>query len=196
MTKTYNRYPNQAQKNYLSLAYNRFFDIFDEVFSKNFWRKHKQTRYFKVREAYLVYSELLNYEPLKWVLESIKAHRPPMEAEIGSELFKFIRNVIVHFPFFDSWNDVYLDKGIVNRYTPGQSIDKFLRKYEGHKEIKYRIWEEKIKKMTYLSINFPTNYAQGKKVWLKDIFSEKEGVKFSLILMKQILDTQVEEISG
>jgi hypothetical protein len=31
-------------------------------------------------------------------------------------------------------------------------------------------------------------------MFLKDILSEKEGVKFSFILMKQILDTQVEEI--
>jgi hypothetical protein len=48
--------------------------------------------------------------------------------------------------------------------------------------------------MTYLSINFPAHYDRDTKIFLKDILSEKEGIKFSFILMKQILDTQVEEI--
>ena len=46
--------------------------------------------------------------------------------------------------------------------------------------------------MTYVSVNFPVNYDSGEKIFLKDILSEKGGVKFSLILMKKILDTQVE----
>ena len=81
----------------------------------------------------------------------------------------------------------------MNRESNGKTIDKFLEKYKGHKEIKYRFWEEEKKKMTYLSINFPKEY-KNSKVYLKNIISEKEGVKFSLILMKNIIDTQVEEI--
>lgn len=45
--------------------------------------------------------------------------------------------------------------------------------------------------MTYLSINFPTNYNNNEKIFLKDIILEKEGIKFSLILMKNIIDTQI-----
>ena len=48
--------------------------------------------------------------------------------------------------------------------------------------------------MTYVGINFPQQYDEDTKMFLKDILSEKEGVKFSFILMKQVLDTQVEEI--
>jgi len=47
--------------------------------------------------------------------------------------------------------------------------------------------------MTYMSIKFPKNYS-GTKIYLKDIISEKEGIKFSLIMMKQILNTQVESV--
>ena len=47
--------------------------------------------------------------------------------------------------------------------------------------------------MPYLSINFPNNYSTGDKIFLKDILSEKEGVKFAVILMKKILNTQVEK---
>lgn len=48
--------------------------------------------------------------------------------------------------------------------------------------------------MTYLTISFPEIYDNNSKIYLKNIISEKEGVKFSLILMKQILNTQVESI--
>lgn len=47
--------------------------------------------------------------------------------------------------------------------------------------------------MTYLSISFPCEYDKGDKIFLKDVLSEKEGVKFALILMKKIIDTQIEE---
>jgi hypothetical protein len=76
----------------------------------------------------------------------------------------------------------------------GQSIDRFLVKYEGHKTIKYRFWEAYKKRMTYLSINFPEKYDDTTKIYLKDFLTEKEGIKFSFILMRQIIDTQVEEV--
>jgi hypothetical protein len=47
--------------------------------------------------------------------------------------------------------------------------------------------------MTYLSIKFPKKYIEYTKIYLKEIFSEKEGIIFSFILMKQFLDTQVEK---
>ena len=68
-----------------------------------------------------------------------------MEAEIGSELFKFIRNVLSHFPFFYSWYLVWISKIIINWYKEELTIDKFLKKYKAHKSIKYRFWEEEKK---------------------------------------------------
>ena len=60
-----------------------------------------------------------------------------------------------------------------------------MKNYGGHDEIKYRFWEEDKKKMTYMSIRFPSTY-NNDKIYLKDIISEKDGVKFSLIMMKKI----------
>ena len=117
-----------------------------------------------------------------------------MEAEIGGELLKIIRHIINHFPFFDKWDDIWIDKQMINWNKGKQSVDKFFSEYEGRKQVKYRFWEEDKKHMTYLSINFPKNYACGDKIFLRDILSEKEGVKFSIILMRKILDTQVGEI--
>lgn len=123
-----------------------------------------------------------------------KGGRPPVEGEIAELLFKFIRNVVLHFPFFASWNEVWINKEIVNWHKEKQSIDKFLEKYKGKKETKYRFWGAKKKQMTYLVIKFPKKYTNKDKIFLKDIISEKEGIKFSFILMRKILDTQVEEV--
>lgn len=185
--------PNKVQKEFLTLAYNRFYDIFQEVIDDSFWGKEDWYRFSKVRDGFAVYAELLNYPPIQWVIEHMKTARPPMEAEIGSNLFRFIRNVITHFPFFESWDEIWVKKTIVNWCKEGQFIDKFLSKYEGKDAVKYRFWEAQKKRMIYLSINFPKEYTEDTKIYLKDILSEKKGVKFCFILMKKILDTQVEE---
>lgn len=184
--------PNSAEKEFLNIAYNRFFDIFEEVMDDSFWRKRDQYRLSRIKDGFEVYAELLNYEPIKWVIEQMKRARPPMEAEISSELFKFIRNVISHFPFFDQWNDIWIKKSIINWNKDGQSIDRFLLKYSGKTEVKYRFFEKEKRKMTYLSINFPQKYSKNQKIYLKDILSEKDGLKFSFILMRNVLSTQIE----
>jgi hypothetical protein len=186
--------PTASELQFLTLAYNRFYDLFDEVMHDSFWTKDDWERFSKIKQAYSIYAELLNYEPIKYVIEKLKTVRPPMESEIGSELFKFVRNVVSHFPFFTKWDEVWVSKTIVNWYKEGQTIDKFLKKYEGKPEVKYRFWEADKKRMTYLTIAFPSEYLDDSKIFLKDIITEKEGVKFSFILMKQIINTQVEEI--
>jgi len=185
--------PNTAEVAFLNLAYERFYKIYDEVMDDSFWQRSEQYRFSRTKDGFAIYAELLNYEPVKWVIENLKRIRPPMEAEIGGELFKFVRNVIAHFSFYDSWDDTWINKAIVNWNKEGQTIDKFLREYEGREGVKYRFWEAKKKRMTYLSINFPDNYTGDQKVFLKEILSEKEGVKFSFILMKRIIDTQIEK---
>ncbi len=186
-----NLHPNKSETEFLRLAYNKFYDIFKEIFNDSFWKKNPYYRFSREREAFFIYAEILYYEPISCVIKMIKKKRPPMESEISSELFKFIRNIFSHFPFFDNWDEVWVNKSLVNWYKVNQSIDRFLNKYAGRAEIKYRYWEPVKKRMTYLSINFPTNYNYNDKIFLKDIILEKEGIKFSLILMKNIMDTQV-----
>ena len=183
--------PNKAELEFLSLAYNRFYDLFEEVMNDNFWKKDECYRYSKIKDGFSVYVEIMHYEPIKFVLEQIKKKRPPMESEIGSDLFRFIRNVVIHFPFYDSWNNVWINKNLSNWNKEGQFIDRFLRKYSGKGEVKYRFGEEDKKLMTYLSIQFPNSYTDIDKIYLKDVLTEKEGTKFSFILMKKIMDTQV-----
>lgn len=186
--------PNNKELEFLTLAYNRFYDLYDEVMEDSFWIKSEWDRFSKIKQAFDIYTEVLDYEPLKHVIENFKTARPPMESEIGSELFKFVRNVLSHFPYFQSWNSVWIKKSIINWNKEGLTIDKFLKKYEGHEPVKYRFWEGHKKRMTYLSICFPEQYLIDTNIYLKDIVSEKEGVMFSFILMRKIMDTQVVEL--
>ena len=185
--------PTKTEELFLTLGYNRFYDLYDEIIRDDFWEKEKWYRFSKVSNIFSVYAELLAYEPFQFVLEEIKKQRPPMESEIGGPLFKFVRNVLAHFPVFETWNEVWVSKELVNWQKEGLTIDRFLKKYAGHKEVKYRFWEPKKKEMTYLSISFPKEY-ENNKIFLKDMITEKEGVKFSLIMMRQILNTQVESV--
>jgi len=58
--------------------------------------------------------------------------------------------------------------------------------------MKYRFWEEKHKRMTYITIVCPNDYKLNNRIYLKDILSEKNGVKFCLIFMYRILQSQIE----
>lgn len=185
--------PTKAEELFLNLGYNRFYDLFDEIINDNFWKKEDWYRFSKISNIFAVYSELLKYEPFRLVLEAIKKQRPPMESEIGGPLFKVVRNILAHFPVFETWNDVWVAKELVNWQGEGQTIDRFLKKFSGREEVKYRFWEAEKKLMTYICIRFPAEYNDN-RIFLKDMISEKDGVKFSLIMMKQVLNTQVESV--
>lgn len=184
--------PNQSEIEFLNLAYNRFYDLFEEIMSDAFWSKEDWSRFTKIRDGFCIYTEIMVYEPIARVIENMRRTRPPMEAEISDEVFGFVRNVLVHFPLFESWNNVWINENIVNWHVERRSIDRFLRKYVGRKEIKYRFWRKDKNEMTYLNIKFPLTYNES-KIYLKDIITEKEGVQFSYILMKKIIDTQVDK---
>lgn len=184
--------PSAKEIEFLNMAYNSFYDIFEEAFKEEFWDQDPQYRFFKIKKAFEIYAELLNYEPIKWVIDIIKVKRPPNEAEIGSDLFKCIRNILSHFPFFDSWDDAWVSKNTINWNREGQTIDRFFNKYAGKEDVKYRFWDAKKQEMTYLTIGFPKKYDEDTKIYLRDILSEKDGIRFSFILMRKILDTQVE----
>lgn len=183
--------PNRNEIEFLNLAYNKFYDLYKEVKEDSFWEQNSFYRFSKIKDAFAIYTELLNYPPITWVLEEMKTSRPPMESVIAKDLFKFIRNAFAHFPFYDSWDEVWIDKYIVNWNKPGQRIDKLLKKYSGKPEIKYRMWDPIKREMTYLSINFPPNYENGEKTFIKDILTEKNGIIFSFTMMKQVIDTQI-----
>jgi len=188
--------PNEKEKEVLSLFYNRFYDLFEDVVNDDFINKDAKIRFYKLRESFSIYKELLSYEPIKEYINWMKkGGRPHCEGIIADDLFSFIRNLLLHFHIFDTWDEVYINKNLATWSKVGQ-IDKFLTKgikgkIDGKGTVKYRIWEEKKKEMTYFCINFPEKY-EDTNIYLKDIISEEVGIRFCMALMRAILDTQVE----
>lgn len=184
----------KAEELFLSVSFNKFFDISEEIYSIEFWRQTPQYRLSRISQIFSIYGEILTYSPIKGVLNWMSKYRPPMESEISGPLFKFIRNVLVHFPFFDSWDDIWINKDLVNWKSQGQSIDKFLCKYTGWTPIKYRFKESRKSDFTYVTISFPDRY-DSEKIFLRNIIREEEGVKFALAMMRKVLNTQIESMS-
>lgn len=188
--------PNEKELEVLTLFYNRFYDLYDEITNDNFMNIDAEIRFFKLREAFSIYKELLSYEPIKSYIKWMKTGgKPPLQGIIADDLFSFIRNLLLHFPVFRTWDEVYINKNLATWSKVGQ-IDKFLHKatmikIDGTWTLEYRIWENSNKKMTYFSINFPEKYEQN-NIYLKDIISEQVGMKFCMALMIEILDKQVE----
>lgn len=186
--------PNSGEILFLKKSYNAFLDIHEEINDSVFWGKDPYYRISKIRDAILIYSEILEYEPVGWFLIALKKLRPPIEAELSKEYLLFIRNIFTHFPLFKSWDEIILTKEIINWSKPGLSIDRFLTRFAGHEEIKYRMWSYKNKAMTYTSINFPASYNQNSEIRLNEFMPEKEGVPFVFSLMYQVLMSQVQNV--
>lgn len=185
-------HPTQNEIEFLNLSFNRFLDLFGEIMSDKFLEEKPKLRFFKTKELFAIYSEILKYPPVQWLIESNKR---PSHSEVGRDLFKLIRHILMHFPFFEEWTHVWIKQSLVNLYsTRPQFIDQFLSMNEGKEPLKYRFWEERTKKMTYLSVNFPTDYTRGEKIYLYHLLPEKDGIKFAAIFMWDILKVQVEEI--
>jgi len=65
MKQNDNLKPNEKEILFLQLSYNKFYDIFEEIFLDDFWLQSKEYRFYKIMQGFLIYSELLNYEPIK-----------------------------------------------------------------------------------------------------------------------------------
>jgi hypothetical protein len=185
---------HEKQYDFLNLSYNRFFDLYEAIMSDEFWELSSELRLYKTKEIFSIYFELLAYEPIKEFIKALKVIRPPMEAELSNDFLKFIRNTLIHFPFFTSWENIYISNNLINWNSEGKTIDRFLKKYLNHKEVKYRFWDNKRKIITYLVITFPIKYNGNEKLYLKDFITEKDGIKISIILMNKVLMSQVLKI--
>lgn len=185
--------PNNSEELFLNLAYKRFDELFDEIMDDQFWQKDSSYRFSKVSNLFAVYSELLNYEPISFVIEQAMTRRPPIESKIIGAMFRFVRNIFVHLPVFNSWDDVWVSKELVSWSQSSSHINYFLERYSGHAEVACRFWDRDEKVLTHLFIRLPEKYGDN-KIYLKDMMSEKDGVRFSVTKMWQILNSHVEAV--
>lgn len=175
---------------FLNLATNRFMELYEEINSYSFMDLSPETRLYKVKDFFSVYSEMLLYTPIKDYIEFVENTRPPMESVISSELVKFVRNILAHFPFFTSWDEIYISKRLVNWVSEGKAVDRFLKKYQGHKDVEYRFKERLSGNWRYPTIKFPSAYNDD-KIFLKDMITERDGVLLCAVLMYKAVSSQI-----
>jgi hypothetical protein len=46
--------PNKAERAFMTLAYNKFFDIYKEVFDESFWQQDKYYRFSKIKDGFSI----------------------------------------------------------------------------------------------------------------------------------------------
>jgi hypothetical protein len=75
--------PNSKELLVLNLFYNRFYDLYEEISDDAFLLNEPKVRFYKIREIFSVYKELLGYEPIKKYLEWMKmGGKPPLDGLI------------------------------------------------------------------------------------------------------------------
>lgn len=189
--------PTKKEQKALKPFFNRFYALYDEVTSNDFMKENPELRFYKIKELFFLYAEMTNYELIEKHLNWVKnGGRPIFDGIIADSLFSCIRNIFSHYPLFDNWDDVYMDKDLATWHTKG-SIDKFLSncgkiKIDNKAQVKYRIWQYETKKMTYFSVNLDNDYRNNKKVFLRDIIPEDMGILFFAEMMKRIVDIAIE----
>lgn len=181
---------NSKEYEFLNLATNRFMDLYEQINNRSFMDLSPEIRLHKIKDLFCVYTELLSYPPIKKYIDFVEKTRPPMESVIVSELVKFIRNILSHFPFFTTWNEIYISKQLINWDCEGRSIDKFLKKYQGHEDVRYRFKINSSGEWGYPTIKFPKVYNDD-KIFLKDIINEREGILLCVVLMFKVVSSQI-----
>jgi hypothetical protein len=183
-------HPTSEELRLLKIGYSRFLDLYTEIIDDEFLKKHAGYRLRGIKDICTVYTELLKYPPLADVFVTETRQNYSL---IGKEFILFLRNVLLHFPYFEKWSEIGFDQSLITTFERTGSIDKFLSKnHPGN--LKYRFWNADVKKMTYVQVHLDTKYNEGEFVKLADIISERDGIKFLCIFMKDILMTQVEYV--
>ncbi len=65
MIKNGKQRPNKKEVEALTLFYNRFYFLYDEISNENFKTQEPCFRFYRLREAFSVFKEISNYEPIK-----------------------------------------------------------------------------------------------------------------------------------
>lgn len=187
--------PSKKELIFLNLAYNRFFDLYKKF--ENYSNPLSSEEKFSLLKNILqIYSECLKYEPIKYYLKFL-AEKRPLGDTTSLKYFEVIRHILVHFPFFNKWDDVYFTQELIIWNGNHSKINSFFLDNEGKEEFKWRVWDENEKMMKYgYVIKFPNNYSKNSKIYIKDLIDEVKGIEISLLMIKRVLESQVYSVKN
>lgn len=176
-----------GEKVFLEISFGVFYEIVNEVYSETFWEMSPEYRFNKIKNAFSIYAELLNYKPVKEVAEMHNSLRDcGVGRLLGVKLFKVIRHLLLHFPFFNTWGEFWFNKSLVTWERKGL-IHDFFKKHSGDGGIRFTYTENTTKQELSVDILLPNSYLQDEKIYLKDIIPEETGIKLCIGLMCDVV---------
>ena len=89
-------HPTPDEIDFLNLSFDRFLNLFEEIMPDGFWTEAADVRFSRIKDLFAVYSEILKYPPVQLVID---ANTRPNHSDVGRDLFKLIRHILMHFPF-------------------------------------------------------------------------------------------------
>ncbi|GGH16804.1 hypothetical protein [Mucilaginibacter phyllosphaerae] len=186
--------PDQIE--YLTTCIGRFKKLGQIIFNEPFLEYHPNVRFSTIKDLYSIYNEIYS---ANFFEENHGSDLRLIEfGEFQKELVKMIRNVLLHFPFFDNWNEVWIKRSLVTlTLTPKRdgtysgAIEKFFLNYS-EKKYAVRLTEYGGNQITTCLI-IPKGYENNDKIYLKDIIEERYvgmlSVGFMRILINNFLLT-------
>lgn len=140
-----------------------------------------------LKKISIPFNELLgdeeNKQSFKELLSSTKVDKEQFEAK--NSTFVMIRNLLVHFPFFENWNDIFITKNMLNWNCKNNAgaIEKYFTRYS-EKTLEFSIYTRKdyyFDKARDFKIHVP-QIKDSEPCYIKDFISLDDALwLFSLI---------------
>jgi len=189
------RAANPVELQFNRLASEKLYELSREIKTEEFWEKSPEYRFYRYNKMYSLYTEITNYKPLNSFIKEFFILNENDAIKIQGELYQFIRNLFAHFPYFDTWDEVWISKEFAswNDATKKRTIHQFLEKYVGHEPLKYRFNFNESDDYKEVTLNFHQTYNDTDRIYLKDLINEKDGVFLSIVGMNTILRELVKQ---
>jgi len=186
--KVIDSYPTADQVEFLQLGLNRYRELSNALLNNE--NLTDEQKFFFIKELVSVYSEMEAYPPLKNLLNDSPINNPILTFQ---PLFKAIRHVLAHFPFFSKWDDFYFNQDMVNcMKSPGKTIHKYFLAAEKHPQFFFRFQSRD--KGEELNGMAPIGYDSNKNIKLTDILSLNDAISLivghSHLILSTVLDGQ------
>lgn len=115
--------PNEKEIEALNMFYERFYQLYDEILDEDFTEKEPEIRFYMLKEAFSLYKEISNYEPLKYYLKWMNnGGRYITLDNINHDKNVELRNE-------DRYGRFTVDLANRNIYLTGNGTDSLLGKY-------------------------------------------------------------------
>lgn len=188
--------PTREEAVVLEQFFKGFLVRYREIRDPGFYKRSAEVRLLILKELFSIYNELYLYEPIRSYIDTLDTRRPASEKFIALDCFRFIRNIFIHYPFFRTWDEIYMTKSLASwsKNIKNNAIDKFLKKCTELDELdrnpKFRVWDSKGKVFHFYEFAFPNKYDE-RKIYLREIVEERAGIEFCTLMMLKVLAVKI-----